>query len=473
MRNLLLLLAALSASGSIAEAQTSPNDPAAVVLIDRAVQRMGGEELLRSVRSLRMDVMTQWQRINLGTHPFGDAPSYERHVDLRDYSASRWRNTRTFLPSGSTVDIVDDTVALRLNSTANGAVSASALSIAYVDERRELFAFAPERTLLLAKASGGLQTLRDTVIDGVTHGRVRGTVDGYAATWFLRRTDGLLAMLRFTADERNDFGLAPYGVMEVEFWYSNWVLIPPGLLLPRQRDVRRVGRPYKRMLVLAMTANAPAPVDSFAISDSLRQSYLATQRAPMWDVNVEGTAVSPEGFVSLPPFTGFLGAVRIGGSWVMLESGQAPGAAERTTTWIESQGSRVGAVLVAQLNGGNGGLRWFVERRVPLYVAAGAEPMARQLLGAATLRSRATLVSADRWVRVGSDSLWLARVELPDANGSLVAYSPSQKWLYAPLLAGRPAMKPELDAVVARLRAQGFEVTFIGGARAVRMPLAP
>jgi hypothetical protein len=141
--------------------------------------------------------------------------------------------------------------------------------------------------------------------------------------------------------------------------------------------------------------------------------------------------------------------------------------------WLESQGTRVGAVLVASTTSGNGGLRWFAERRTPLYIAAGAERMARQLLGAATLRARGTLVTADRWVQVGSDSLWLARVEVPDANGSLVAYSPTQKWLYAPLLAGRPAMKPELDAIIARLRAQRLEVSFIGGARAPRTPLTP
>jgi hypothetical protein len=469
MRFLLLALVLASA----AEAQSRPNDPAAVALIDRAVQRMGGEAPLLSVRSLRMDVMTQWQRINLGTHPFGDAPSYERNVELRDYATNRWRNTRNFLPGGSSVDIVDDTVASRQLSAPNGAVTTSPLNIAYVDERRELFGFAPERTLLLAKAAGGLQALADTMIDGIAHGRVRGSVDGYPTTWFLRRTDGLLAMLRFTADERNDFGLAPWGPMEVEFWFSNWAQIPPGILIPRQRDVRRVGRPYKRMTILAVTANAAAPADSFVIADSLRQGFFTSQRAPMWDVAVEGTTISPEGFASLPPFSGFTGAVRIGGTWVMLEAGQAPEAAQRSAAWLETQGARIGAVLVASTTSGNGGMRWFAERRVPMYVAAGAEHMARQLLGAATMRERATIVTSERWVRVGSDSLWLARIEVPDANGSLVVYSPTQKWLYAPLLAGRPAMKPELDAVLARLRALGFEVGFIGGARSVRAPLTP
>ena len=76
-------------------------------------------------------------------------------------------------------------------------------------------------------------------------------------------------MVRFRADETNDMGLAPWGLHEVEFWYSNWALVPPGVMLPRQRDVQRVGKPYKRMTVLQAMINAPAPADSFAISDSL------------------------------------------------------------------------------------------------------------------------------------------------------------------------------------------------------------
>lgn len=471
MRKLLVL--ALSFVGTTAGAQSRPSDAAAVALVDRALHRMGGEARLRSVTGLRMEVMTQWQRLHFGSHPFADAPSFERHVDLRDYSADRWRNTRNFLPSGSSVDIVDDSIASRQSSRPDGTTIASALNVAYVDERRELFAFAPERTLLLAKTAGGLRMLGDTVIDGILHRRVSGRAEGYPATWFLRQTDGLLAMVRFVADERNDFGLAPWGPMEVEFWYSNWVLIPPGILLPRQRDVRRVGRPYKRMTALSMIANPATPPDSFAISDSLRQQYAATARAPMWDVSIESSGISPEGFVSLPPATGFLGAVRIGGVWVMLEAGQLSDVARRASEWLESQGARVGAVLVSSTTSGSGGIRWFAGRGIPLYIAAGFEPFARRLLGTRSPGAPVTVVRSERWVRVGSDSLWLARVEVPDANGALVAYSATQKWLYAPLLVGRPAMQPELDTVLARLRAKGLEVESLGGARGLRVPLRP
>ena len=55
---------------------------------------------------------------------------------------------------------------------------------------------------------------------------------------------------RFRADAPNDFGLVEWGMMDVETWYSAWRKQPGGLVYPFQWDVRRVGRPYKRMTVV-------------------------------------------------------------------------------------------------------------------------------------------------------------------------------------------------------------------------------
>jgi len=133
------------------------------------------------------------------------------------------------------------------------------LNIAYVDERRELFAFAPERLVFSLRHASALRALNDTLIGGQAHARLATTVDGWPSTVFVRRSDALPATVRFRADEKADFGLPPWGVHEVEFWYSDWQTVPGGALLPRQRDVRRFGHPYKRMTVLAMQVNAPTP----------------------------------------------------------------------------------------------------------------------------------------------------------------------------------------------------------------------
>lgn len=477
MRCIAPLLALTSIASSVAAQPRPnaprPNAPRAVALIERAVTRMGGEPALRAITSLRQDVMTTWQRTAFGDHPYADAPSYERHVDLRDYTTNAWRNTRTFLPgSGSSVDIVRDTVGGRTATGPNNQQQIQPLNIAYVDERRELFAFAPERMLLLARDAGGLRTLADTTIDGVIHARIATTVDGFPATWFMRSTDGLPAMVRFVADETNDFGLAPWGEQEVEIWYSAWGRVAPGILYPRQRDVRRVGRPYKRMTSLAITINAPAPADSFAIADSVVQRFLLSERRPMWAVPLDSTKIESDAFASFSPWIGAAGALKVGGKWVLIETGQAAGAARNAAEWLARRtGAPVAAGIAARTSTGNGGARWFVDERLPLYTARGATRMLRQIVGTARW-SRATPVTTSRWVRIGSDSLWLEPIDLPDTPGALAVYSPAHRWLYSPVYGALP-YQVEHDALIARLRARGLAVEWAGGARGFRTPVPP
>ncbi len=164
----LLLFVPRSGTGQSA---LKPNDPRAEALIDRAVARMGGRAALDGITSIRLDMMTQWQRTTFGDHPFGDQPSYERNVEVRDYPTNNWRNTRQFLPGTlAAVDVVRDTVGGRSLDTPNGTPMVQPLNIAYVEERRELFTFAPERTLQLARQAGGLRPDRNFNRGGVNMG---------------------------------------------------------------------------------------------------------------------------------------------------------------------------------------------------------------------------------------------------------------------------------------------------------------
>ncbi|MBK6494668.1 MAG: hypothetical protein IPG05_06155 [Gemmatimonadetes bacterium] len=448
----------------------------AATLLDRTIARMGGDSALRGIRSLRLDMMTQWARTTFANRPFADLPSYERNVELRDYTTRAWRNTRQFLgggPATAIVDVVRDTIAVRLMPAApNAAPAWGPLNLAYVDERRELFAFAPERLVLQLRHDPALRQLADTTIDGAAHARLQATVDGWPATLFVRRSDALPAMVRFHADEIADFGLAPWGRHEVEFWYSGWQRIAPGVLLPRQRDVRRLGVPYKRMTVLAMVANAPAPADSFAISDSLARAYLATEQRPMWQVDLASMGkLVRERFATTPPMLGTPGAVQIGGAWVLMETAQHEGAVGLVTAWLAqvAPGVPVGAGIATIPSPANGGARWFTGKAQPLYVAPGAAPIIRRVTGRA---ASGTVVTTPRWIRVGSDSLWLEPFTAPDLVGAMAVYSPTLKWLYLPA-AGAPTHQVEQAALIARLAARGMAVEWIGSARGLVTAVSP
>jgi hypothetical protein len=458
----LLLLASVALS---APSPQQSADPAAKAIIDTALARMGGADAVARVQRVRREMLTTWQRVNFRDEPYADAPSFELHTDIRDYGLNAWKNTRKFSLTGAgqqIVDIVNDSVAIR--QMPNGAWSS--LSIAYVDERHELFAVAPERILLAAQGAPDLKLGRDTTIDGLPTARLTATVDRFAMTLFIRRGDGLLAISRFRAAQPNDFGLVEWGPMEVETWYSRWTRTAAGVALPFQLDQKRLGRPYKRMSVLAMAFDTVATAETFAISDSLRQVYFAKDTKPMHDLPLDSARVVDGTFAVFGAFGSPAGAVKIGGRWVLMEAGQGELSADRAVEWLAAHDATtpVGGAVLTMTSAGNGGVTALARRRVPTWTAPGSKPFVDRMLGNTGIAGTAPVtIARAQWVKVGSDSLWLQPVDLPDSPRSLLVYSPTLKWVYS-----ANAFAPlQQQYVVAALRAKGWSVEKIGSARSI------
>lgn len=454
--NVLLLVAMLGAPAP---------KPSAQQLLDTAIARIGGPAALAGVKSVRYEMLTQWQRLSFDPSPYTDRPSYERHAELRDYAAGAWRNTRQF-PVGATwreiTDVVVDSVGARRTGTGPWAPLASA----YVDERREVFAFAAERLLPAARAAADLRALGDTTIAGLRYARVAATVGGIPATLHLRAQDGMLAMVHYRAAQPKDFGLAPWGAMDVEWWYSGWQPTAAGVALPTQVDVRRVGRPYKRMSVLLATVNAAAPADSFAVSDSLRVAFRGGPAAlAMYDLPLDSAKrVAPRVVSFATPGTP-AAAVKLGRSWLLLEAGTAPLSIERAAAWLArtDSGAAVKGAVLSTAAYPQGGLPWLLAQHVPLHVAPAAAPVAAAVARGhdAAAPSPASVVQRGRWLRMDGDSAWVEPVDLPDAPGALLVYVPSLQWAYAAMALSPMHQRP----VEAALRAHGWTVTRIGNAR--------
>jgi hypothetical protein len=472
---LVLLFSALSLG---APARDWPPASPASSIVDTAIARMGGADALRRIERVKLEMMTQWQRIAFEDRPYADQPSYEWHSELRDYTIPAWRNTRRFGTATAwreITDVVRDSVAIRRIAPAPTAPPVwTPLSVAYVDERREIFTFVPERVLLAARAAADLRALADTTIGGVAHARITATIDRFPATLFVRRSDGFLAMVRYRAAQINDFGLAPWGMMEVELWFSRWQKLPvagtSGVAYPMQWDVRRVGRPYKRMTVLAATLGIPAAPDSFVISDSLRGAFAVAANKPMWDVPHDSARIIDGRFAAFGPVGPTGNAVKLGRRWIVLQPGTAPEKMERDAAWLarSDPGTQVGGALVSPANSpGFGGLVWLATKGLPIYVAPGATRSVDAILRDWGATSTATAIARGRWLRIDGDSMWVEPIELPDAPGSLVAYVPSLRWVYCT----SAAAPLHLDLVMARAKERGWIVERVGSARSVVMPL--
>ncbi len=468
--------------------------PSAIELLDTAIERMGGLEALRGIERVRYDMITQWNRLNYAGGPYDGAGSYEQHTDVRDYTIDAWRNTREFPNGRQVVDLVRGDVAVR-----DFGGGFQPLSIAYVDERRELFAYTPDRLVLGLRDAPDLRALSDTTLAGATHARVRGTVDRFEMTLHLRRTDALPSMVSFRAAHPNDFGLVPRGTMDVAVWYSGWRSLAGGVSLPRHWSVERIGQLYKRLTAQNIALNPEFSADSFAVSDELAAAYRQTATRPMHDIPLDSARVEGD-FVTFGAFGSPAGAVRVGNGWLLLETGQARLSIERALAWMEENapGPLVGAVVTTTL--GNGGAATLAERGVPVVTGPGLEPHLRMILrnheidaggagaetdGGATVPEAAVVevVTGGRWIGAGSDatsdsgaesaggapgsdSVYVEPIDLPDAPGSVLVYSPRLSWVYT-----YGARQPLDHAVLRdRIRERGWTVERIGNARSLRQP---
>lgn len=451
-----VLVGLRQAAPAAAQAEGRPD---ARAVVERAIALMGGSAL-RSIERVRLDMMTQWQRTSYRAVPWSDRPSFEPHVDVRDYTIPAWRNTRDF-GAGKITNIVRDSVAV--TDIGQGF---RPQSVAYVDERDELFVYTPDRLMLLLAGATDLTAAGDTTLGGEPHRRVRATLATprpLAVTVAFHEGTGLPTALWFRQAHPNDFGLVPFGKMQVEVWYSNWRTTGE-VSIPTQWDIERAGAPYKRMTVRNAVFNPTFQADSFMISADLRSAYMASRR-PMHDVSVDSVKIAAPGLVQIHGFGFPMGAVRGATGWLLLEAGHAPLSLARGRAALAQQGvSEIAAGLVAAARPGNGGVVDLVKGGVPVYTSAAAAPFIQVILSNEGVAVRGvTVVAEGRWVGEGEERLRLEPIDLPDTAGSLMVYSPRLAWVYAP----DAATPLDLRMVRERARALGWKLRAIGTARAL------
>jgi hypothetical protein len=455
------------AFAQVAHAGTVPSpDSLADAVLDSAIARQGGAAALRGITTIRLDFIAQWQQLAWDGKTQPEVLSYEHDEALRNYALPGWRNTRRYSLGGerkSMVDVVRDTVAAR--RIGNGPWGA--LWSAYLDERREHFMVAPERVLLLARDAANFRLGSDTVVAGGARlTRLDGRIDDVPTTLFIG-PDGFLAGVRIVAPQANDFILATWGTMTAETWYSSWTLLPGGIAYPMQWDVLRNAKPYRRVTMLQVSPGAPAPADSFAVSDSVRAVYLRRARRPMYHQSLDSARVVHNRFASFGAAGAPAGAVRLGNAWLLMESGVNDWSATHALEWLRASvpGTHVAGTLVSlPVETAAGGARALAHAAVPLHVASSAA----SFLSALGVHGPSRIETMPRWLHIDGDSAWVEPIDLPDAARTLLVYVPSARWVYA-AAASRPLQERE---VLRLARERGWQVEWVGSTAAVARPRA-
>lgn len=435
-------------------------DPRATALLDSTIDRMGGRAALERVHRLRVDQITEWNRVVMDDRPQTPVSSYEWSTELRDYQRPAWRYVRRNPgPTGwrEIINVVPDTV----GTIQVAGTPIRALSVAYVDERDELFATSPERVVLLARAATDLRLTTDTTIGGVPHARVRATINRRPATLYLNRRTHLPAMVQMRAGQPRDFGLAPWGDMDLQIRYSRWQKqAQAGIAYPTQFDIYRAGRPYKKNTWLSVSFNPEIPADSFAVSDSMRTVFFATQNRAMHDVTIDTARITDRAFAIFGAAGTPNGALKVGGQWVIFEGGVGAINGERSIDWLKRADPSPVAMVLMTSHGGSGAIPFYGKSRIPVRATAGAIPYARASLAGYGLPSTSiTPLAASQWVRIGTDSLRVETLDLPDYPGASIIYSPTHRWAYSQQIPNGL----NLDMVLEHIRRRGWIVERIAG----------
>lgn len=427
-----------------------------------AMELMGGEAALRAVDRVSLSMMTQWQRTGFREIPGTDLPSFERHYDVRDYTIPAWRNTRDF-GARKLINIIRDSVA-----SSDFGDGPRPLSIAYVDEREELFTYTPDRLLLKLVDAPDLTLGPDTLLAGEPHHRVSARLSGrFPSEVFFHAVSGAPTLLRFRAGHPNDFGLVPWGEMEVEVWYNNWRSFGD-VAIPTQWDVFRVGRPYKRMTVRAAVFNPEFAADSFVVSDDLRAAYQASETLPMHQTRaLDGVEVEDGIALTSGGFGAPMGAVNVGDGWLMVGAGQTGWNLERAVESFEEAGiDRFVGVVAGEAVTGNGGVAAAAAMGWPIYTSPSAEAFVRAVLSAEGLSGDVQVVQRALHVGAGDQQLLLEPFSMPDAPWSMLAWHAASGWLFVP--DARDGLGIRL--AMAHARQRGWEVRWIGGLRQMKAP---
>ncbi|MEO7997344.1 MAG: hypothetical protein ABI852_07860, partial [Gemmatimonadaceae bacterium] len=272
-----------------------------------------------------------------------------------------------------------------------------------------------------------------------------------------------LAMAQFDAAQPRDFGLAGWGAMRVEIQYSQWQrLRDVPINIPLQLNIYRVGKPYKRITILSALANATFAADSLTMSDSLRRAFLSLNNRAMFDLPVDSARVVNANFASFVTPGTPSGAIRIGGQWLMLEAGTAPISMERSVAFLNRSdaASPIAGALITQPSP-QAGMVWLVQNGKSAWVTSGAKPYADATMRGWKRSERAREVMNGSWLRVGSDSVRVESIDLPDYPGTAVIYSPTLRWAYSAL-----AVSPLItERILALAKLRGWNVERLASAR--------
>lgn len=415
-------------------------------LILQSISAMGGEERLRSISSLSVQGIGHSYFLEQSERPEGPwFVNYEQFSQLRDYKRNRVyveKETKNILQPGwqkTSLVFADSTLAVK--SSGDLVPGRRALE----GEMREILDYAPEQLLLAALEAEELQTLSDTVIQGVNHHSIGYNYKGTRVNLFLNSNTSLPSLIRSFRKYPQDIMWSVWGEVRNDLYLSAWTLSSDKLLYPLQYNLYRNGQPFREFTIVDLKVNEAINESLFEIPEDLKERYAAQPVFPIKDLPLGRPGEEPK---ELAP-----GIFLISGFWnitlVAQEDGvvmlEAPISEEYTSRAMEKAESLFpskklkGVVSSSDAWPHIGGMAAVVKHRLPVFTHHLNEPILRRLLassqsgGTEASPARLSLNPVKEKMKIGAGD---NRMELYPVGGEssermTMVYFPEHKLLYA------------------------------------------
>lgn len=438
LRCMLMASAAFSALPALAA------DFASKELLRQALDAQGGEEKLRSLRSVSFQSTGYRNMIEQSERPEGPYfVSFFDTTEQHDHADGAMRRQSDINPPGgqhySTALLVADNIAMQ--SVGARQVPGSTRD---VQAAKEELALSPERVLLTALDAGDAQRQADTILQGVRHYVIRFTLDGAEARLYLNQNTHLPTSIEYRGVLAKT-GYAIYlGDVTMRTFWSYWRLDKHGVRYPMQWDVQLNGTPAQMMMLRDLKIDDPVD-QKLAIPPAV-----AKQFNPDAPARTPDTATLGRDIQELAP-----GVIQIRSSWNVTIVDQGDGlvileapisshysAQVITESELRFPGKKIKAVVTTSDSWPHlAGIREYAARGIPIYALDLSEPIVRRTLNAsyashpdalqhAPRRQDLHFISRKTLIGAGPNRIELYPLRGETSERQMMAYLPGQRLLY-------------------------------------------
>jgi hypothetical protein len=423
-------------------------DTSALNLLHQALEAQGGEQKLRSLKSVQWEASGYRNELEQSERPEGPyITDFLSVSEVHDLAGNRFRNVTdtSVYPfyKSSAVLVVNGKVAMR--SVGTQLLAGTPQQVQITQER---VALSPERLLLTALDAPDTRRDPDTVLQSVPQNVVVFTLDGAPVHVYLNAYTHLPTAVDYSGPLAHSSYWAFLGDVTLRTWYGSWWLAKDAIHFPMQRNIEGNGLPDQTLIIRKLQIDEALNDADLTIDANVRAQFhpdakpADLEQRPLGDPSQPAKELEP-------------GIVFIPGSWnvtlvkqddgiVVLEAPISSGYSAQVIAEVHKRfpNQPIKAVVTTSDSWPHlAGIREYVADGIPIYaldlnepilnrVIAGSRTSKPDALGRSPRKQQFDLVHDKKVLGTGANRLEIYPIHGETSERQMMVYFPQYKLLY-------------------------------------------